>query len=579
MKKKTALVSLSHLLKIHQDMILFSNLRNNNFTGKTIFRKYLQFRSSIYGRVVFVILVSSLFLFVSFSIIFRSVNEEYLNTVIRQNGNNIGSIVRGSLYHSMLENDKSTLHNTLDIINTMPGIDEVNMYDIQDKLVYTSIPSDTNNSHSNPNCIICHNDLKSIFPGQGTHYKIINPASDCKMSLNDNSSRHLLIKLPIRNEKSCYASACHYHKPTEEVLGSLIIKIPLAELDAAESKSSTEFYMLAIVTTLFLVGFLFFFTRQRIKKPLNALVEASIAVAKGDKNTRLEIKPNQLEDMKMVSQAFNNMLDNLEAANNELQNWSQQLEYKVLKKSEELGAAQNELIHIERIASLGKLSLSVANEINNPLSGILVYTKLVSKQLNNQELDPAKKESMLKHLRHIENETKRCGDIVKGLLDFSKKDQKDFEAKNLHEILRKTYDLMTHPMKIANINFLTDFSATHDLIFCSPNQIKQACIAILVNASEAVGENGEIIIRTRNTDPDSLVVEISDNGVGIAAEDIPHIFEPFFSTKQSASGIGLGLAIVHGIVQSHKGKVEVRSAPGKGTTISITLPVIRNKEE
>jgi two-component system NtrC family sensor kinase len=168
---------------------------------------------------------------------------------------------------------------------------------------------------------------------------------------------------------------------------------------------------------------------------------------------------------------------------------------------------------------------------------------------------------------------------VKGLLDFSKKDQKDFEAKNLHEILRKTYDLMTHPMKIANINFLTDFNATQDLIFCSPNQIKQACIALLVNASEAVEENGEIIIRTRNIDPDSLVLEISDNGVGIAEEDIPHIFEPFFSTKQGASGIGLGLAIVHGIIQSHKGKVDVRSAPGKGTTISITLPVIRNKEE
>jgi two-component system NtrC family sensor kinase len=560
-------------------MIFFNNLKNNNITGQSIFRKYLKIRSSIYSRVVFVILASSLFLFVSFSIIFRSVNEEYLNTVIRQNGNNIGSIVGGSLYHSMLENDKSTLQNTLDIINTMPGIDEVNMYDIQDHLVYTSIPSDTNNFHSNPNCISCHNDLKSIFPGPGKHYKIISPSTDCKMNKNDSNSRHLLIQLPIRNEKSCYESSCHAHKANEKILGSLIIKIPLAELDAAESKSSTEFFLLAIVTTLFLVGFLFFFTRKRIKKPLNALVKASIAVANGDKSTRLEITPNQLEDMKMVSQAFNNMLDNLEAANNELQNWSQQLEYKVLKKSEELGAAQNELIHIERIASLGKLSLSVAHEINNPLSGILVYTKLVSKQLHNQELDPAKKESMLKYLRHIENETKRCGDIVKGLLDFSKKDQKDFEAKNLHEILRKTYDLMTHPMKIANINFLTDFNATQDLIFCSPNQIKQACIALLVNASEAVEENGEIIIRTRNIDPDSLVLEISDNGVGIAEEDIPHIFEPFFSTKQGASGIGLGLAIVHGIIQSHKGKVDVRSAPGKGTTISITLPVIRNKEE
>ena len=193
---------------------------------------------------------------------------------------------------------------------------------------------------------------------------------DCKMNHNDNASRHLLIQLPIRNERSCYESSCHAHNASEKVLGSLIIKIPLAELDAAESKSTREFFLLAIATTLFLVGFLFLFTRRRIKRPLNELVKASISVANGDKSTRLVIKPNQLEDMKMVSQAFNNMLDNLESANNELQNWSQQLEYKVQKKSEELGAAQNELIHIERIASLGKLSLSVAHEINNPLSGI-----------------------------------------------------------------------------------------------------------------------------------------------------------------------------------------------------------------
>jgi two-component system, NtrC family, sensor kinase len=556
----------------------FSHLVNKLIAGNAVSRRYLQFRSSIYGRVIFIISVASIFLFLSFSIIFRSVNEEYLNAVIRQNGNNIGSIVGGSLYHSMLENDKSTLQNTLDVINTMPGIEEVNMYDNQDNLVYTSIPPGKIKSHTDPNCITCHQSLKSIFPGQGKYYKIISPSSDCKMNHNDSSSRHLLIRLPILNETSCYADPCHYHKSTEKVLGSLIIKLPLAELDAAEAKSSTEFYLLAIFTTLLLVGFLFYFTRQRIKKPLNALLDASTAVANGDKSTRLEITPNQLEDMKMVSQAFNNMLDNLEAANNELQNWSQQLEYKVLKKSEELGAAQNELIHIERIASLGKLSLSVAHEINNPLSGILVYTKLVLKQLNNQEMDPTKKETIMKHLRHIENETKRCGDIVKGLLDFSKKDQKDFEARSIHEILRKTYDLMTHPMKIANINFLTDFSATSDNIFCSPNQIKQACIAILVNASEAVTENGEIVMRTKNPDADTLVLEISDNGVGIRSEDIPHIFEPFFSTKQSASGIGLGLAIVHGIIQSHKGKIDVRSNPGKGTTISITLPVIRNKE-
>lgn len=557
-------------------MVAFNKYHGKNITGKSIFRKYVQVRSSIYSRVVFVILVSSVFLFVSFSIIFRSVNEEYLNTVIRQNGNNIGSIVQGSLYHSMLENDKSTLQNTLDIINTMPGIDEVNMYDSKDNLVYTSIPSDTNTKHSNPNCISCHDDLKTMFPGKNKHYKIINVDSDCKMTHNDNSSRHLLIKLPIPNEKSCYESSCHAHKPSDKILGSLIIKIPLAELDSAVAKSSTEFFLLAILTTLVLASVLIIFTRQRIKKPLNALVKASIAVANGDTSTRLEIKANHLEDMKVVSEAFNNMLDNLQAATNELENWSQQLEYKVQKKSEELSSAQNELIHIERLASLGKLSSSVAHEINNPLSGILIYTKLIYKQLSNPELYASKRDSMLKHLKLIENEAKRCGDIVKGLLEFSKKDQEDFEPRHLNEILQETFELMTHPIKIANIRFFTDFTATSDLIYCSPNQIKQACVAMLVNSSEAVNENGEIILRSVNPNDETVRIEIIDNGIGISADDIPHIFEPFFSTKQKSSGIGLGLAIVHGIMQSHNGKIQVSSEPSHGTTISITLPLIRN---
>jgi two-component system NtrC family sensor kinase len=559
-------------------MILFKKGILKINTRNTILKKYVKFRHSIYGRVVFVITILSVFLFVSFGIIFRSVTEQNMRAVLNQTGNNIGYLVEGALYHAMLENDKRSLQNTLDIINNMSGIDEVNMYDSQDNLVYSSF-TDESTGHSNPNCVSCHSNIATMFSPRGKSYRIIDIKSECNMNHGDNLTRHLLIKSPILNRKSCYQSSCHAHKPTDVVLGSLIIKMPMGNLDDALEKSTTNFFILATLTTVLLVLFLILFTRKKIQAPLRAIIRASVAVANGDTSTRLEIKPNQLDDMRMVSKALNNMLDNLQAANDELQNWSQQLEYKVQKKSEELGAAQNELIHIERIASLGKLSLSVAHEINNPLSGILVYTKLVHKQVSNQDIDPAKKENILKHLKLIENETKRCGDIVKGLLDFSKKDQNDFEAKHLHEIIRKTHDLMTHPMKIANINFLTDFSAESDMIFCSPNQIKQACIAILVNASEAVTENGEIVIRTKNPDQSNIVVEITDNGLGIPPEDIPHIFEPFFSTKQSASGIGLGLAIVHGIVKSHKGKIEVRSERGKGTTISITLPLIKNKGE
>jgi len=187
----------------------------------------------------------------------------------------------------------------------------------------------------------------------------------------------------------------------------------------------------------------------------------------------------------------------------------------------------------------------------------------------------SKKDSILKHLKLIENETKRCGDIVKGLLDFSRKDQHDFETRHLNQILEETYELMTHPITIANNNFIKDLAARSDLVNCSPNQIKQACVAILVNASEAVRENGEITLSSVNPDPESIRIDIIDNGIGIPEDDIPHIFEPFFSTKHDTSGIGLGLAIVHGIIKSHNGKVDVKSELGKGTVISITLPLIR----
>ncbi|MDZ7740765.1 MAG: ATP-binding protein [Bacteroidota bacterium] len=550
-------------------------LKNNKIYH--LYRRFLRFHSSIFGRVIYIISILSVILFLSFGLIFRSVYEDYLNTVIRQNGNNIGSIVEGALYHSMLKNDKSALQSTLDIINTMPGIDEVNMYDNRDSLAYSTIAFETRDQVS-PNCKNCHNDIKSMFPGEEKSHRIIDEKSACRMTASGEGHRQLLIRSPIYNEISCYTAACHYHQPQEKLLGSLIIKVPLQQLDMAVIKSSRDFFLLAAITTLLLVVFLVIFTRKKINNPLKAIISASEAVARGNKSTRLEIKPGLLYDMRMVSLAFNNMLDNLNMANKELENWSQQLEYKIQKKSEELSSIQNELIHVERIASLGKLSSSVAHEINNPLSGVLTYTKLIHKQLDKIDFEGRSKESMLKYLTIIESETKRCGDIVKGLLDFSKKEQKNFQVCHLHKLLKDTYNLMAHQMKMSEIYFYTDFKAEADLVNCSENQIKQACVAMLVNSSEAIRENGEVIIRTSNPDPGHIRMDIADNGVGIAEDDQQHIFEPFFSAKQKVSGIGLGLAIVHGIVQNHKGKIEIDSKPGKGTTMSITFPLANNKE-
>ena len=529
--------------------------------------------SSIYGQVVIVIGLLALFLFIAFLFIFRTINKQYMESAIQQNGDNVVMLVEGALYEHMLENNRKGLINTLDIINDMPGIEDVNMYDADNNLSHSSSHLETDH-YDNPNCKDCHDNLNALFPRTEKSFRIINVDSDCEMCEEEQDQRMLMIKTPILNEPSCYTNACHAHQEKDELLGSLIIRIPLNELDASVQKSM----ILAGLSTLLLVTLLMFFTRRKIRRPLIEITKASEAVAMGNRNIRLETPPNQLSDLRTVSKAFNKMLDNLQAASDELENWSQQLEYKVQKKSEEISEIQNELINIERIASLGKLSSSVAHEINNPLSGVLTYTKLVYKNLSKLDLNEEEKGSMLKYLKVIEDETKRCGDIVKGLLDFSRSDKVDFKPNNLHRLLKETYNLIEHQMKIENILFQTDFSASKDLILCNGNQIKQAGIALLMNASEAILDNGIILIHTRNPDDDHIILEIKDNGVGIQSEDIPHVFEPFFSTKEKASGIGLGLAIVHGIIQNHNGKIEIESEVGSGTTISILLPLAKSKD-
>jgi len=522
--------------------------------------------------VVFIITGSLVILFVLFNLLFRSVYMDFYNRTISQNGDNISSIIEGSLYYSMLENDKAMLRRTMDMISTMSGIDEVNLYNDQDQLAYSSVDREED-CHCNPNCISCHSDMESLLSKTEKSYAVVGDIPECGIHQHVAGVRHLLISQPIFNEPSCYTAACHAHQESDIVLGSLLVTMPLDDLDSFSVESSTDFMLLALLIIILLVSFLVIFTRKRIKDPLHSIIKASEAVSSGNNKIRLEIKPNLLDDMHMVSVAFNNMLDKVDDATRELQNWSQQLEYKVQKKSEELSEAQNELIHVERIASLGKLSSSVAHEINNPLSGILIYNKLIYKQLNSGEFYHPKKESILKNLKLIESETKRCGDIVKGLLDFSRKDREDFEPVQLHKLLDETYRLMTHSIKMADCSFRNDYSATSDQVICSPNQVKQACVALVVNATEAIHEQGEIVIRTFNPDQEHISVAISDNGSGISKDDMPHIFEPFFSTKHNTSGIGLGLSIVHGIVENHKGKIEVESQPNQGTIITITLPL------
>jgi len=287
----------------------------------------------------------------------------------------------------------------------------------------------------------------------------------------------------------------------------------------------------------------------------------------------VNVQPNDLIDIHEVGLALNSMLESINESSRELHQWSNELENKVRTKSEDIARTQNEIYQIERLASLGRLSSSVAHEINNPLAGVLTYAKLVSRILQNPELTEEKKEAVLKHLDMIQSETTRCGNIVKGLLNFSREGSQKFDEVNLNEVLEETEQLIQHSFQISDVTLATDFSATQDLIRGNGNQIIQACLAVLTNALEAVspGPDSQVTYRSYNSDMEHITIEIKDNGIGISEADQEHIFEPFFSSKKEMSGIGLGLAVTYGILEQHNAKVTVDSAPGAGTSMKFTF--------
>ena len=255
--------------------------------------------------------------------------------------------------------------------------------------------------------------------------------------------------------------------------------------------------------------------------------------------------------------------------------WSQKLEEKVVEKTEELGRAQRQVLHMEKMASLGKLSATVAHELNNPLSGMLTYARLVRRELAEQPMDAGIREELTRYLSLIEMECSRCGAIVQNLLLFSRRTGAAMAPIDLNEVAERSLMLVRHHLQIKGIKLHSELLDGNRQIVADAGQIQQALVALLVNAIEAMSglENGKgkLTVRLRGSD-DEVQIDVGDTGAGIPPEVLPQIFEPFFSTKEAEKGVGLGLAVVYGIVQRHGGRIEVESQVGRGTVFHLRLP-------
>jgi two-component system NtrC family sensor kinase len=362
------------------------------------------------------------------------------------------------------------------------------------------------------------------------------------------------------------------YEPIKNITGEIIgiLYVGMLEKPYIDLRNSVmlTFTGIAALCTLILLIILFFIT-SGITNPLRRMVLATNRIAQGDLNHQVRI--GFRDEIGQLAHSFNQMTENLKLANENLIQWGKTLEKRVEERTKELRGMQDYLLQSEKLRSLGKMAAGVAHEINNPLTSILINTHLMLEKLE-------KRHEFYENLSLIADETSRCTQIVKGLLEFARQNPPQKTHTNINELIDRTTQLLENQASFQNVRIVKELDPNLPAIKLDRNKIQQVFWNLLLNACEAMPKGGQITISdSLSADKKSIEVRFTDSGVGISKENVNKLFDPFFTTK--SSGTGLGLAVSYGIMQQHDGKIEVKSELGRGTVFTLTFPVEDHQPE
>jgi len=313
------------------------------------------------------------------------------------------------------------------------------------------------------------------------------------------------------------------------------------------------------------------FVWRVVGEPIKALKNGTEHLSQGNLGYQIEVQSH--DEVGDLAHSFNEMSLQLRAANEEIVTWAKTLEDRVEQKTRELNRAHDHLLHSERMASIGKMAAVVAHEVNNPLSGILTYAKLIRKWVGTGQTEHEKREEAIECLELIAAESRRCGDLIKNLLTLSRTAPMNVQSTDVHAVIDRCLLLVRHQLELGGVEVQLHYAKDLPRVPCDPAQIEQVFLALIMNARDAMPRGGNLWIETRvSNDESEIEIQVRDDGAGIDPEVLPHIFEPFLTTKESGHGVGLGLAISRGIVERHNGRIVVQAELGRGTTFTVTLP-------
>lgn len=388
--------------------------------------------------------------------------------------------------------------------------------------------------------------------------------SDCLATIDSIARQHATDPIEA-DEPSASRGMLLAVAPHLEALASLTAELPSflqQRLHDLSSEVRTR-YRTLIVTTwtaalaaaglLTAIGVL---TYRWVFRPLRMLGHGSRRVASGDFGYRIRLDTR--DEMAELADAFNDMTERFQEIRDDL-------DLQVQERT-------REVIRGEQLASVGFLAAGVAHEINNPLASIAMCAESLESRIDELAPGTADAEVVRRYLTLIQNEAFRCKGITEKLLDFSRLGEVRRQATALMGLVADVAEMLRHVGRFAGRSIEIE-DGPDPLVMVNPQEIKQVVLNLLVNALDSIDEKGTVRVAAKRSGGEA-VLTFADDGCGMTAEVLEHLFEPFFTRRKSGQGTGLGLSIVHRIVTDHGGRIQAASdGPGAGSTFRVTLPL------
>ncbi len=447
---------------------------------------------SVSGKLIGSLLVAMVIIFALLGYLNIRLHRQHLEAAALTSAERVSDVIKRSTTYYMLRNDREGLYLAIKTMADEPGMAKVRIFDQEGRISYSTDPNEVSHivDKGAEACYGCH--------AQSQPLARLNRPDRFRIYRNGGGQRVLGIITPIENQPACSDAACHAHPASQQILGVLDTNLSLGKADVQLAESTRRMLAYTFFALLTIAVLSWLLVWRVVGEPIKALKHGTESLARGDLGYQIAVRSQ--DEVGDLADSFNGMSLQLRAANEEIVAWAKTLEDRVEQKTKELRRAHDQVLHVEKMASIGKMAAVVAHEINNPLSGILTYAKLLRKWVERGQAEREKREEAVQCLDLIAGESRRCGDLVKNLLSFSRTATMNVESIDINAVLDRSMRLVQHQLELAGIQLQLDLADDIPRVQCDAAQIEQVLLALVMNAIDAMPRGGNLWLRTRRNE-------------------------------------------------------------------------------